>query len=323
MATLADIRTKVRRLTRSPSAAQITDDLIDDYVNNFVLYDFPEQLRLFTNRKTLTFYTEPNIDVYETNTTDATNPLYNFKNAVITVHTPVYIAGYKAYFTLSREDFFGNYPALQAAHQIGTGDGVTTNFTGTLSSTPILRYNVLFSSIDDNNDGLSVYDKEGDGTLTGDTGGASTINYITGVYDITFNVAPGSGETIYAQTVTYQAARPQSILYFDNKFTLRPVPDKPYQVRIEIFDQPTALLDAANEPELAQHWQFIALGAARKILIDRLDMETVSKIEAEYKHQELLCLRRTLVQQSEERTATIYTQQVGLGASGWNHDNLG
>jgi hypothetical protein len=39
--TLGAIRTKVRRLTRSPNTAQITDNQIDEYVNTFILYDFP------------------------------------------------------------------------------------------------------------------------------------------------------------------------------------------------------------------------------------------------------------------------------------------
>ncbi|MFW6121417.1 MAG: hypothetical protein ACOC80_11040, partial [Petrotogales bacterium] len=106
MANLGDIKTKIRRLTRSPSSSQLTNTQIEDYVNTFLLYDFPEHLRLFTFKKTLTFYTEPNIDIYETNTADITNPLYNFKNAYITSHDPVYIAGEKAYFSLSRNEFF-------------------------------------------------------------------------------------------------------------------------------------------------------------------------------------------------------------------------
>ena len=42
MADLQTIRTKVRRLTRSLSPAQLTDAQIDEYINTFVLYDFPE-----------------------------------------------------------------------------------------------------------------------------------------------------------------------------------------------------------------------------------------------------------------------------------------
>jgi len=43
---LESIRTKIRRLTRSPSSAQITNAQIDDYINTFVLYDFPEYIQI-------------------------------------------------------------------------------------------------------------------------------------------------------------------------------------------------------------------------------------------------------------------------------------
>jgi hypothetical protein len=75
---LVAIRTKVRRLTRSPSTAQISDAQIDEYVNTFIQYDFPEQIRLSALRTVLTFYTQPGVDVYETST-DPNNALFNFK----------------------------------------------------------------------------------------------------------------------------------------------------------------------------------------------------------------------------------------------------
>jgi len=318
-ATLADIRKKVRLITRSPSASQMTDNDIDDYVNNFLLYDFPEHLRLFTFRKTFTFYTLPNIAVYETSAV-ATDPLYDFKNAYITSHDPVYIGGYKAYFTQSRNDFFGLYPEVQSRIQIGTGDGVTVNFTGTLSSIPILRYNVLFNAVDLFGDGMVAYDELGDGDFVGDIAGPSTINYVTGVYDITFVNAPGDGEIIYAQTVPYPAGRPMAMLYFDNKFTLKPVPDISYQVRIETYVRPESLVhDAAAQPILEQHWSYVALGAAKRIFEDRMDMDSVQLIMPEFKQQELLCQRRTIVQQSNERVGTIYTQQLS-GYNGYNNN---
>jgi hypothetical protein len=61
---LQAIQTKVRRLTRSPSESQISNDQINDYINTFILYDFPEHLRLFSLRTLLTFYTQPGVDVY-------------------------------------------------------------------------------------------------------------------------------------------------------------------------------------------------------------------------------------------------------------------
>ena len=56
MANLADIQKKVRRITRSPSTSQLSDADLNEYINNFLMYDFPEHLRLFTFRKVLSFY---------------------------------------------------------------------------------------------------------------------------------------------------------------------------------------------------------------------------------------------------------------------------
>jgi hypothetical protein len=177
--TLQAIITKVRRLTRSPSPSQINDTDIREYINTFILYDFPEHLRLSTLRKTLVFYTQPNIDTYTTNTVDPTNPLFDFKNRYIAVYKPMYVAGNEIFFSQSREELYGMYPLNQTMRQVGSGDGFTVNFAGVLSTIPCLRNNVLFSSIDANNNGLQLHD-DGNGLLVGT--GNGTINYLTGAY---------------------------------------------------------------------------------------------------------------------------------------------
>jgi len=332
-ATLADIRKKVRLITRSPSVSQLSDNDIDDYVNNFLLYDFPEHLRLFTFRKVLKFYTDPYIADYDTTTSllNQTDPLYNFKNAYITTHDPVYIGGYKAYFTQSRNDFYSLYPSIQSQIQIGTGDGVTTFFSGTLSATPMLMNNVIFTSYDTNNEGLVLNDTPTIDPGTGhkyilgklcvpNTGVAvGSINYATGDYSFTFPAAPAASAQIYAQVVQRSTGRPMAMLYFDNTFTLRPTPDKVYEVSIETYVRPESLEDAADEPLLEQHWQYISYGASLRIFQDRMDLESVQMIMPEFKQQELLCQRRTIVQQSNERVGTIYTQQIAPGYGDWNN----
>ena len=65
---LTAIRLKVRRLTRSPSVGQITDATIDEYVNTFIQYDFPEHLRLFSLKTVLEWFTQPNVDTYAPST---------------------------------------------------------------------------------------------------------------------------------------------------------------------------------------------------------------------------------------------------------------
>jgi hypothetical protein len=315
--TLAAIRTKVRRLTRSPSTLQLTDAALDEYVNTFIQYDFPEHLRLFSLETTLEFFTEPNQDRYTPNV-PATNPLFEFDQEYITFEGPVYIAGYEARFSQSRSEFYRLYPLTNSILNSGsTGNGVAVAFAGTLTQIPILPFEVTFSSIDTAGDGLVLYDPAGDGILSSPDGvSVGTINYITGAYTLTWAIAPRANETIFAEVIPYVAARPQMLLYFDNTFFVRPVPDMPYKITINAYIRPAELLAAGTSPQLEQWWQYIAYGAAKKVLEDRMDLETVALIMPEFKKQEALVLRRTLVQQANERVATIYVDQAQPSSGG-------
>jgi hypothetical protein len=334
--TLTAIQNKVRRLTRSPTEAQLSTAELNNYINTFVFYDFPEHLRLFDYRDTFTFFTQPNIDVYETTTTNVDDPFYNFKNKYITVHEPAYIAGYPALFSQSRQQFFGIYPMVNNIASIGTaGDGVTTQFSGTvnnanapfpnITNTPILQNQVLFSSIDANNNALAMRDLplsslignliayDAPDNFAPDLN--NFINYVTGEFTVTFPTAPAAGQAINSETVPYVAALPQAICYYDNKFILRPVPDQSYRVNLEVYIRPTEIM-AGESPDLEQFWQYIAYGCAKKIFEDRMDLDSVQLIMPEFKVQETLVLRKTIVTYTKERVATIYTESTGLGASG-------
>lgn len=333
LSSLAQIQTKVRRLTRSPSTAQITDAQINDYVNTFVLYDFPEHIRLFNLRSTLDFYTEPYIDVYETRTPDPEDPLYNFINRYITVHPAAYCAGYQMLWSQSREQFFAMYPFLATTTLIGKGNGIITAFSGTLPTKPILQRQVLFSSIDANfsSVGTTLIDDlvpvaPDFGFLIEPNNSAlsmGNINYVTGAYTFNFSDAPAKGQAVNAQTVPYQPSRPMTLLFYDGKFTLRPVPDQAYKITLEVYKRPAELLNSGSTPELSEWWQYIAYGTAKKIFEDRMDLDSVQLIMPEFKQQERLILRRTLVQQSNERTSTIYTESSMMGNGfGWGGGGL-
>ena len=335
--TLTAIRTKVRRLTKSPSEQLLSTNDLDEYINTSVLYDFPEHLRLFALRKTFNFYTSPNIDTYDTVAAPNTSPLFNFKNQYVSVHDPMYVAGFRALFTQSREQFYNIYPFINQEQTITQGDNVTVNFTGTIpgGGVPFLQNNVIFNSIDANNNALTLTDfpiSSSIGNLrVPDQAPTSTtiqdpnnfVNYLTGQFSITFGSAPGSGENVNVQNVPYVPQRPMAVLFFDEKFVLRPVPDQAYQVNMEVYARPTALLQAGQSPELEQWWQYIAYLAAKKVFEDRLDMDSVALILPELKKQELLVLRTTIVQNTNERVATIYTEQTSLygGPWGWNNNN--
>lgn len=333
--TLNAIRNKVRRLTKSPSESILSTPDLDEYVNTFVLYDFPEHLRLFALHTTFTFYLTPNVDKYSTNTTNVNSPLYNFKNKYISVSNPVYVAGYKSLFSQSPEQFYNIYPFLNTIANQTQGDGVTTQFTGTLSAVPVIQNKVIFTAVDANNNAMTMIDipinsLQGnlylqDGPIASDTvlDVNNNINYLTGAYTVTFPNAVAAAANVTSETVPYVAAQPQSMLYYDETFVFRPIPDQAYVVNMLAYIRPTELLSSGQSPELEEWWQYIAYGAAKKILEDRIDMDTVALILPEYKKQELLVLRPTLVQQASERTATIYTEQTSVlsGPWGWNNNN--
>lgn len=365
--TLQAIQNKVRRLTRSPSAAQLSDAELQNYINTFVVYDFPEHLRTFNLRQQFTFVCNPFQDTYITDTTlPTTNPLYNFQNLYISIHPPLYIAGYQSFYTQSREQLFGIYPMINSISSIGvTGNGVSTNFSGTITNSQgailiagqqqnvtLTQGEVMFDSVDINSNGTSLVDEP----IVDATTGFNTvwglmydpnnkpanlplrlnapyqsdpnfptnnyINYITGNFNITFTNAPQSGQLINSQTVPQIVSIPQAMLFYEDQFTLRPIPDQPYRINFEVYVRPTYLMQTSQSPQLEEWWQYIAYGAAKKIFEDRMDIESVQMILPEYKKQEALCLRRTLVQIANERSATIYTEMVsgnnnGFGWGGW------
>lgn len=366
ISSLQAIREKVRRITRCPSEAQLTTAQLDQYINTYVLYDFPETLRLFNLRTTFSFYTLPFVDTYSTMTNENSN-LYNFTNKYITTDAPVYIGGRQVLYSESREQFFNIYPLINSIASIGeSGDATTQMFTGVINSAQantqfitgqqsvFLQNNVLFSSIDANNNGLAMQDSPIlDATTKNptnygllynalNTNTQSTtpspyaipvleltapytsdvnfpifnyINYVTGEFVVSFPTAPGSGVAINSQTVQVNPTIPSALLFYDGAFTVRPVPDQSYKVNMEVFIQPTELLTDGQTPELAEWWQLIAWNAAKKILEDKLDYDTLNLIIPSLKEQEILVNRRTIVQQTSQRSATIYSEQTGMGSS--------
>jgi len=102
--------------------------------------------------------------------------------------------------------------AVGYQQQIGTGDGATLTFTGTLANLPAISPNGM---VYDRVDGLYAYDN-GTGALTNDVT-AGSINYTDGTVTVTFTAAPSNGAAVYVnylqQTTTaspYQNTVPSS-----------------------------------------------------------------------------------------------------------------
>ena len=264
LSTLDQIIEKVRLLTKSLSVNQISDDQIKEYINTFVLYDFPAEVQTITLKKNLTFYTQPFVESYAENTIVTTDPLYNFNNKYLSFHAPVYFAGVEGYFTQSEEQFNRLYPQVVTPVMIGSGDGSNKTFSGTITGVPFYRNTFVISSVTSQGLGITGVDVPMIDPTTGNplpTGYVvnqanpsdifGTVRYDTGAYNVTFSTAPGADQYVYTQYAQYQAAIPKSILFFDNKFVIRPVPDKAYAVQVVAMQRPTELLTGSVSPEVA------------------------------------------------------------------------
>lgn len=337
---LGDIITKVRLITKSPSQNMITDDQIVQYINTYYLYDFPQELRLKDSLSNWVFSTVPYQERYKLPT-----------DTYITVEPPLYVNGYQSFFTQSQERFYMLYPRLGLSSVSAYGNGTTGPYTFTVSNAPILQNNVVIGTEDSS--GNNAY--ANDFPLTVETGvftgvginllSANSINYVTGVITINFLNPISASTPINVQIVPYQPSRPVSGLFYNDTLILRPIPDGNYQVSIQAYVNPFACLNGANfnpptdggvtdtntfippsgftsgtdTPQINQWWQLIAWGASIKLLEDRGDWSTVGEIYPFYDKQLRLALRRTLVEMSNERVATIYTEQTGYPMGNFNN----
>lgn len=149
-----------------------------------------------------------------------------------------------------------------------------------------------------------------------------SINYITGainIFDPGTNVNHGfksiipTGNQINVTYIPYVASRPQSVVFFQDQFILYPIPDQAYTVSFEAYKYPIAFDGTLNvSPQLREWWQLLAYGAADKIFSDNADFENLAKFRPLLQEQMDLVQRRTIVQQTAERTSTIYTEQSGF-----------
>jgi hypothetical protein len=168
---------------------------------------------------------------------------------------------------------------------------------------------------------------DGNGGLIGDvslTQAQGTIDYMTGVITgLYFNQAIPQGNAIQIQYNPVQPNIPLSIMFFQNQFTLRPVPNMGYTIELIAYRQPTQALvqTAANAgtPELTEWWECIAVGAAKKRFEDRLDTDGMAIMDKMLRERYDVCYTRTYAQLGKQRISTIYADQLteNYGASGW------
>ena len=141
----------------------------------------------------------------------------------------------------------------------------------------------------------------------------NTVNYATGSLSVTFPVEIPSGNYINAQCFYFQEGIPTSILFFNNILTVRPPPspNTPYLIELDAYLSPAAFLNTASAIPFGYMAEYLARGAARKILSDTGDVDQFMFYEPLFKEQELLVWKRSQRQFTATRTPTIYSNATG------------
>lgn len=310
---LGDLITWVRRIIKTSSDQDILDDTIKDYINRFYIYDMPARLQLFDLKRQYTFETIPNIFMYQF-------PIDLYQG----VKPPAYCDGIPLGYFQTNEQFYNVFPEFVNNQQDINGDDTTGTFTINFGQTPVLRgftddlgnllpY-VFITAFDNGDEQIYIVD-DGNGILNQTDStfqnilfpNAGTVDYITGVAVFsTLNPIP-SENIISSQTSPYSAGMPRAMLFFNNIIKLYPVPSKAYKVQIDCFITPQQFLNTDDAMPFSYMSEYLARGAARKILSDSGDYEQFQFYEPLFREQENNVLRRSSRQNATQRTPTIFS----------------
>lgn len=318
---LLDIITWVRRIIKSPSDQSITSESIVDYINRFYTFDMPERFQLFELKRQYTFETIPNIFIYQ----------FPYQQYQI-YRPPIFCDGVEIGFYMFNDQFYRIYPEFVDNFFPFMGNGTQGPYSVTFQRVPILRgftddlgnllpyvfitaqdasLNMMYI-VDDGFGNLNQTDATFQNIIVPNCG---TVNYITGDATFSFNENVPSTNNIETQVSPYSAGRPRICLFFNNTIKLYPVPDRAYKIQGDVYVTPAQFLATTDAIPFAYMAEYIARGAARKILSDTGDLDQFQFYEPLFREQENLVLRRTGRQNGTQRTPTIYSAQTSMNPS--------
>lgn len=180
---VSEMRTKVRRLTASPSSSQLTDDQIDEAVQTAYVQELPADVKSEFFKEVVEVYLEPNQDRYalagEVNT--PSNPDANTSgNVYESIREPVHVEGRRARFYKDRGQFYADWPRTATLDTSLEGDGSTTSFSVTLSAPTLQKEIVIGTKVG----GQTLRLKDGGDGVIYNTEQVSTEGEVAGV-DVT------------------------------------------------------------------------------------------------------------------------------------------
>lgn len=157
----------------------------------------------------------------------------------------------------------------------------------------------------------------------------NTINYLTGTINVTFPTNIPAGNNINVSCYFFQSGLPRAMLFYNNTLTLRNVPAAQYLIELDGYLSPAAFLNTTDAVPFGYMSEYIARGAARKLLADTGDKEQFGAVgdpstnEAMFREQETLVWKRSQRQWTATRTQSIYSQGLDQGQMGNPYNNGG
>lgn len=137
---------------------------------------------------------------------------------------------------------------------------------------------------------------------------AGTVNYNTGEITVDFGDVIPAGNSIQVSCYFYQQGIARSVLFYNNVLTVQPPPDVPYYIELDAYLSPAAFLNSSSALQFGYMAEYLARGAARKIMSDTGDVEQFSFYEPLFKEQETLVWKRSQRQFTSTRTQTIFSE---------------
>ena len=288
---LSEIRQKVRQVTGRYSPQELSNEELDVYINKYFQYTFPAELKL---ERFHTFYEFLTV---------ANQQKYTVPTGYVNFEPPATLDNLSMLWYQEPSSFIDQNPENVGRQTLGTGDGVTTLFTGTAGNFPILPATaVVTDNLEVFQDTNTTYTTS-NVLLTGSLGGTGTINYSTGAISVTFNTAPVSGQNVTFSYIQFQVGRPVAVLFYNHQFTFFPVPDTAYRFKTKAYadtlvttvagTNAALFVNATDRPLLDQWGPCIAYGTSRDIHADKGEMDAYGEVTALYKEQLAYVLKRT------------------------------
>jgi hypothetical protein len=295
--TLTNIILKVRNITGTPSQDQLTDLQITDYINNYYKYIMPFELKEQIQLKFYDFYTIPFQDVYK------------FQGRFLTNQPCAWADGFPVTYEQDPDIFWKHWPQQYNQDPVASGDGTTVGFSGVTQAQPIAQETVYITDgdtqtfVDDGQGGFGDQDPNTNNFVSV----IGAINYGTGIYNISFPNPPALNAAIVIKYCSMLANIPRGILFYTDpyrdefNFTLRPIPDAVYKIRLQGFINPSELTGTEETPSLQEWGQLIAYGAALQIFADRGDSNSRAENYDLYQEFERVALGRYVQQLDSSR----------------------